>query len=112
MFSVKKKKRCSAIKRIRSKFGRDVGYEILIFCSSRNIYAQVVNLKSGKTEITVSTCDKNNKANHRNIVNANKLGKELAEKCRDKNISSPSFNRGEKIFHGIVKNVADSFYGN
>ena len=68
MFSVKKKKRCSAIKRIRSKFGRDVCYEILIFCSRRNIYAQVVNLKSGRTEITVSTCDKNNKANHRNII--------------------------------------------
>ena len=31
------------------------------------------------------------------------------EKCNEKKLK-PSFNRAEKIFHGVVKSVADSFY--
>ena len=112
MFVCKKKKRAAAIKRIRSKFGRSVEYEILVFCSNRNIYAQIVNLKSGLTKNTLSTCDKNDKKNHRNIKTANDLGKRLADECKKNKISNVSFNRAEKIFHGVVKAVADGFYEN
>ena len=111
MLELRKRKRDKAVKRIRSRFGRNVKHEILIFCSCRNIYAQVINLLSGITEITVSTCNKDDKKNHRNVHYAGILGKELAQKCSEKDIIRPSFNRGEKIFHGVVKAVADSFYG-
>lgn len=111
MFAIKRKKRDSAIKRIRAKFGRNIKHEILIFCSGRNIYAQIVNLSSGLTETTLSTCNKNdNKKNHRNIETAKNIGKKLADECKKRNIKDVSFNRAEKIFHGVVKAVADGFY--
>ncbi len=46
MLECKAKKRASAIKKIRAKFGRGVVYELLVFCSGKNIYAQIVDLKS------------------------------------------------------------------
>ena len=110
MFEFKRKKRCSAIKRIRAKFGRGVRYEALLFCSSRNIYAQIIDIKNGKTVFTVSTCKKGDKKNHRNISYATNLGKDVAMRCKNENIKDVSFNRAEKIFHGVVKAFADGFY--
>jgi len=112
MFGDRRKKRTGAIKRIRAKFGRKVNYEALLFCSSRNVYAQIVDLRNGQTKFTVSTCKKGDKKNHRNIENAKNLGKVLAEKCKENKIENVSFNRAEKIFHGVVKAVADEFYQN
>ena len=110
MLSYRRKKRAGAIKRIRRKFGMGIEHEILIFCSGRNVYAQVINLKSGLTEITVSTCKKGDKKNHKNISMAEDLGRRLSKECKDRKIGNVSFNRAEKIFHGVVKAVADGFY--
>jgi large subunit ribosomal protein L18 len=110
MLAIRRKKRTSAIKRIRAKFGRHVEHEILVFCSGRNIYAQIINLKSGVTEFSICTCDKNDTKNHRNIKTAAELGKKLSVECKKRKINNVSFNRAEKIFHGVVKAVADGFY--
>ena len=83
-----------------------------MFCSSRNVYVQIVDLVNGNTKFTISTCKKGDKKNHRNIKNAEELGKSLASKCKELNIDKVSFNRAEKIFHGVVKAVADGFYQN
>lgn len=130
MFYVKRKKRSGAIKRIRAKFGRDVKFELLIFCSNRNVYAQIIDLKKGMTKFTVSTLSRDNdnshnndnskktykveskKKNYRNINIAHELGVKVAERCKAEKISDVSFNRAEKIFHGVVKAVADGFYEN
>lgn len=103
-------KRSGAIKKIRAKFGRAVDYELLVFCSDRNIYLQIVDLKSGLTKVSVSTLKKGNKQNNRNISCGTELGGRLAEICKQKGIKNVSFNRAEKIFHGVVKAVADGFY--
>ena len=112
MLSCRKKKRASAIKRIRAKFGRYVEHEILIFVSGRNVYVQIIDIKSGKTVKTLSTRKKGDKKNHRNIKAATELGKKVAIECKDNNINvdNVSFNRAEKIFCGVVKAVADGFY--
>ena len=112
MRSLKKQKRSAAIKKIRNKFGYGCQNEILLFVSNKNIYAQVVDLSNGNTLCSVSTLVFNNKGNSRNIANATKLGVELAKKCNELKIQKPSFNRAEKIFHGVVKALADSFYSN
>lgn len=112
MRSLKKQKRSSAIKKIRDKFGYGCQNEVLLFVSNKNIYAQVVDLSNGNTLCSVSTLVFNNKGNSRNIENAKKLGIELAKKCSELKIQKPSFNRAEKIFHGVVKALADSFYSN
>ena len=103
-------KRSSAIKKIRAKFGRFVEYELLVFCSNRNIYSQIVDLKSGLTKVSVSTLTKGNKKNNRNVSCGGELGAKLAEICEQKGIKNVSFNRANKIFHGVVKAVADGFY--
>lgn len=108
---VKRRKRVSNIKMITNKFGYGCQNELLIFISNKNIYAQVVDLESGKTLFSASTISKDKK-NHRNILSATELGKVLADKCKDKKINKISFNRAEKIFHGVVKALADSFYSN
>ncbi len=121
MFSNKRKKRSGAIKRIRAKFGRATKFEMLIFCSNRNVYAQIVNLTNGKTEFTVSTLkvnhadsgsEKKDKGckNCRNVNVARELGVKVAEKCKAEGIDNVSFNRAGKIFHGVGKAVADGFY--
>lgn len=111
MNEVKRKKRTGAIKRIRAKFGYGCKNEVLIFCSGRNVYAQVNDLLNGKTLFAVSTLNlkKDKNKNVKNIKFGEELGKMLAQKCNEKKIK-PSFNRAEKIFHGVVKSVADSFY--
>ena len=113
MREYRRQKRASAIKKIRAKFGYGCQYEVLLFCSNKNVYAQVVDLKSGNTLLGVSTLALRDGAkNCKNIKKAEELGKILADKCKEKKITKISFNRAEKIFHGVVKSVADSFYGN
>lgn len=111
MREVRRKKRTGAIKKIRAKFGYGCKNEVLIFCSNKNIYAQVIDLLSGKTLFSVSTLNfrGDNKKNVKNVKFGEELGKVLAQKCNEKKLK-PSFNRAEKIFHGVVKSVADSFY--
>ena len=103
-------KRSGSIKKIRSKFGRNVEYELLVFFSNRNIYLQIVDVRSGLTKISVSTLNKGNKQNNRNILCGQELGARLAEICRQKDIKNVAFNRAGKIFHGVVKAIADVFY--
>ena len=113
MREYRRQKRASAIKRIRAKFGYGCQHEVLLFCGSKNVYAQVIDLKSGKTLFSVSTLAlRDGVKNCKNIKKAEELGKILADKCKEKKITKISFNRAEKIFHGVVKSVADSFYGN
>lgn len=112
MDSLKRKKRSSNIKMITSKFGYKCRYEVLLFVSGKNIYAQIIDLMNKKTLLSASTLSTKDNKNHRNIACGKKLGKVLAEKCNDAKISNISFNRGEKIFHGVVKALADSFYSN
>lgn len=112
MLTYKRRKRASAIKRIRAKFGRDTQYEVLVFCSRRNLYVQLFDLCAKKTRFTLSTCDEKDKKNHRNISTAQQLGVKLADRCRTDGINNVSFNRAEKTFHGVVKAIASGFYSN
>ena len=114
MFGFKREKRKRAIKRIRAKAGRKIGYEALVFCSSRNVHVQIIDRNSKKTKFEISTCKKGEKKNHKNVFLAGNLGRELASRCVQENlrVSDVSFNGAEKIFHGVVKAVADGFYQN
>lgn len=113
MNALRKEKRAGAIKRIRAKFGYGCKNEVLVFVSNKNVYAQVIDLLNGKTLFAVSTLNlkKDKNKNIKNIKVADELGKMLAKKCSEAKIN-PSFNRAEKIFHGVVKALADSFYSN
>ena len=105
-----RKKRAGAIKRVREGFNRKAENEILILLTGRNVYAQIVNFKSGKTLCCVSSVKNGNKKNNRNIKTATIVGQELASKCKSLGVSDVVFNRAENRFCGVVKAVADGFY--
>lgn len=102
-------KRKGAIKRVRSKFGKGVLFELLIFRSNRNVYGQVIRLSDKCVVFSSSTLGKPN-VNCRNKEQGKILGEKIANMCNEKNINSISFNRANNKFHGVVKSFVDGFY--
>ena len=102
-------KRKSAIKKIRSKFGDSVKFELLILMSNKNIYGQVIRLSDKCIIFSASTLG-NSKTNCRNKEHGKVLGEKIANMCNERNINSISFNRANNRFHGVVKSFVDSFY--
>ena len=75
------------------------------------MYAQILDETGMKTLITVSTLSKEAKAEIKNGGNkeaAAYVGKLIALKAKEKNISSVVFDRSGFLYHGRVKVLADS----
>ncbi|MCE5299727.1 MAG: 50S ribosomal protein L18 [Spirochaetia bacterium] len=80
------------------------------FKGATTIYAQVIDDFSGKTLVGIGTNSKEAKSEMKgaNKASAVKLGKKLADKCKEKGINTLVFDRGGYRFHGVVKAFADS----
>lgn len=106
---MKNSKRVKCIKRIRSKFGKN-NVELLLLKTSQHLYAQINDLSSGKTVLSISTLG--NKEIKKNISGATHLGQKLGSLYLNSVYKDcvPVFNRAEYLFHGIVKEFSDSFY--
>ena len=77
--------------------------------SSKNIYAQVIDDKQGKTLASVSSLEKSlGVAGKNNIEVAAKLGKEIAARAKEKGIKEVVFDRGGFLYHGKIKALADA----
>lgn len=77
-----------------------------VFFSLKHSYAQIIDDENNVTLFSVS--DKELKDNGKNIKIAEELGKLIAKKAKDNNITSVVFDRGFKKYHGKVKALADS----
>jgi large subunit ribosomal protein L18 len=99
--------------RVRARL-RKVGGDRLrlsVFRSSENIYAQIIDDTAGATLAAASTLDKGLRDDLRtgaNIGAAQAVGKLLAERALAKGISTVYFDRGQYLFHGRVKALADA----
>ena len=86
-------------------------YRLVIHRTNNHIYAQILD-KSGKnTLVHISTLSKDVRSNVKNggnIEAAIYVGKIVAEKAKEKNISSVVFDRSGFLYHGRVKALADS----
>ena len=102
-------KRKGAIKKVRSKFGKSVLFELLILRSNKHIYGQVIRLSDKCVIFSTSTLGRVN-VNCRNKEQGKILGEKIATMCNEKNIKSISFNRANNRFHGVVKSFVDGFY--
>ena len=94
-------------KRIRKKiFGTTERPRLSVFRSANHIYAQVIDDLQGKTLACVSSFEK---GNHRraNTDTCSVLGKELAERCKAKNIAQVAFDKNGYNYHGRIKALAD-----
>jgi large subunit ribosomal protein L18 len=100
-------------KRIRKKInGTADRPRLVVFRSSKNIYAQLVDDSLGKTIAGVSTLNpelKSSVAKAKTKIEAAKLvGKSIAEKAKSNKIESVIFDRGSYLYHGRVKAVAEA----
>ena len=77
--------------------------------SSKNIYAQVIDDRQGKTVVSVSSLEKTlGVVGKNNIEVATKLGKEIASRALKKGIKEVVFDRGGFLYHGKIKALADA----
>jgi large subunit ribosomal protein L18 len=76
--------------------------------SEKNIYAQIIDDKAGKTLVSVSSKDKEIAEKGSTVAGATAVGKLLAERAQKAGIKEVVFDRGGYLFHGRVKAIADA----
>ncbi len=82
-----------------------------VFRSSKHIYAQVIDDRSGKTVAAASSLDKDLKGalpKGSDTAAAEAVGKLLAERAAKAGVKDVVFDRGGYIYHGRVKALADA----
>ena len=80
-----------------------------VYRSNKQIYVQLVDDVSGQTLVSASSKEKEIATQKVNKLDQAKLvGKRLAEKAKEKGIESVVFDRNGYLYHGRVKNLADS----
>ena len=76
--------------------------------SEKNIYAQIIDDKAGKTLISASSKDKEIKAKGATVAGATEVGKLVEEIALKAGIKEVVFDRGGYLFHGRIKAIADA----
>ena len=76
--------------------------------SEKNIYAQIIDDKAGKTLISASSKDKEIKAKGATVAGATEVGKLVAERALKAGIKEVVFDRGGYLFHGRIKAIAEA----
>lgn len=82
-----------------------------VFRSSKQIYAQVIDDRAGKTLVAASSLDKDLKGNLKtgaDVDAAKAVGKLVAQRAAEAGITQVVFDRGGYIYHGRVKALADA----
>ena len=76
--------------------------------SERNIYAQIIDDKAGKTLISASSKDKEIKAKGATVAGATEVGKLVAERALKAGIKEVVFFFFCYMFHGRIKAIAEA----
>jgi len=81
-----------------------------IYRSLNHIYAQVIDDARGVTIASASTVagKKGAKKTGGNLGSAKEVGKQIAQKAREKGVKKVVFDRGGYIYHGRIKALADA----
>ena len=109
--SLTKQDRRQRIKyRIRKRLsGSGERPRMTVYRSNKQIYVQLVDDVSGQTLVSASSKEKEIASQKVNKIDQAKLvGKSLAAKAKEKGIKTVVFDRNGYLYHGRVKNLADS----
>lgn len=82
-----------------------------VFKSAKHIYAQLIDDVAGNTLVSVSTLNSEIAAELKytgNVEAASKIGSLIAKEALSKGISKVVFDRNGFIYHGRVKQLAES----
>ena len=88
-------------------------YRISVFKSLNNISAKIIDDKIKKTLVSVSSIEKDIRANKKKKIETSALiGEILAKRAAEKKITKVYFDRGAYKYHGRIKMFADSLRKN
>ena len=91
--------------RVRKKVsGTQERPRLCVYRSNTNIYVQLIDDVAQKTIASASTLDKEVKTKHAN----KEVGKLIAKRAKSKKIENVVFDRGGYIYHGVIKELAES----
>ena len=108
MALTKVEKRNRIKRRVRGKIsGSAVLPRLSVFKSNKEIYAQLVDDKEGKTLVSASSRDKAVDAKGTKTEISTAVGKAIAEKAKAAGIENIVFDRNGFVYHGRVKALAD-----
>jgi large subunit ribosomal protein L18 len=84
-------------------------FKIIVFRSNRFIYAQILDIRSGKTIVSIDEKEAKISSGKKmtKIEKAKLLGQLLAEKAKKLKVEKVSFDRNGYKYHGRVKALAD-----
>jgi len=98
-------------KRLRKKVsGTSDRPRLCIAKTLRHLYAQIIDDEAGATLLQTSTLEPalRDELHGANIAAAAKLGAVLAERAKEKGVSTIVFDRGGHAYHGVIKAFADA----
>ena len=96
-------------KRVRRKIsGTAECPRLSVFRSNKNIYAQLVDDVEGVTLASASTLDKEVSTEDSMIDQAATVGKLIAERGKENNVSQVVFDRAGYQYHGRVQALAEA----
>lgn len=105
-WSTKQKLRMKKRLKIRKKVaGDEIRPRLCVFKSTKNIYAQMIDDTTGKTLVSASTLQDKIKGKGKDA--ATEVGKLIAERAKEKNITKAVFDRSGYVYHGKIKSLAD-----
>lgn len=85
---------------------------LTVFRSNKQIYAQLINDKTGTTLAAAGSIDKDVAAQIQKGMNKTQVaalvGKAVAEKAKAAGITTVAFDRNGYLYHGRVKQLADA----
>ena len=97
--------------RVRNKLRKsaDGRPRLSVHRSNKNISVQLIDDVRGVTIASASTLEKDlGVVGKNNLEAAAKVGKAIAERAREANVTECYFDRGGFLFHGKVKALADA----
>ncbi len=98
-------------RRMRYKIaGNPDRHRLTVFRSNKNIFAQIIDDAHGMTLVQASTLDKGFRRKTGDPFNkdtAREVGRRLAARAKELNITKVVFDRGPYLYHGKVKALAD-----
>jgi len=96
-------------RRVRKKIHGTAGRpRLAVYKSNRYIYAQIIDDEAGQTLAAASSAEKALASKTLTVDSAAEVGKLLAKRASDANVSEVVFDRGGYPFHGRVKALADA----
>ncbi len=105
----KSKAREARHRRVRDKIsGTPERPRLSVFRSAKHIYAQIIDDVNGVTLASASSLEKGFDGNGGNIEGARKVGQMIAQNAQSKGITFVVFDRGGNLYHGRVKELAES----